>query len=376
MFCAGNSFAVHFQRAQLVVVFGRERNGDRLSEADAFRHGNLAAGHLLAAVDLNCDGNIDIACTDLQFSVFQHRGMRRITVILLAEIDARDLFVKGEGIIAAAARKRKLHPCICVLLDIDGNAVILFSVRIDREHKVDAALLAHICHRGGIVCKTPFALLTFEHHVLIPFGKAESVLSPVFQPEIHGRRKCRQVVKFRSFKPEEPAEHKAAFERADVTLYFTITACSVSAAFQRELVQFKDDLRVCCGREEHIVGEFPVCEVIDRDVIQPRRKPRERERAVSVRRRRLYLVASREGNGGIGKRILRAFAVNGRNERLFARCERFEHRFHRNVARDLLFGDLNICLLHVTLRICTQRGVHIIMNVIARDSDAVDAEFL
>ena len=375
LFRTGNGFAVHFQCAQHITLFGCERHRDLIAEADVFRHFYRAAAHLPAAIDRKGNGDIHLGSTDFQLAACQYCGMRRIIVVLLAEADACDIFIEGEGIIAAAARKRKPNPGICVLFDVDGNAVVLFSVRIDCDNKIDTALLTHILHCGGIAVKAPFALLTFEHHPLVPFGKAESVCRAVFQVEIHGRRERRQVVISRSLKPEEPAEYKAAFKQTDFTLHFGISTVDILCAFQSIRVPFKDDLRGRLCREEHIVVESPIYKAIDRNIIQPRCKPRERDLAVFVRRRFFHLVATRKGDLCVCKRILRAVAINRRNERLFARGKRLEHRFHRNVTRDLILRDLDICLLYAAFRIDAQRGIHIIMNVIARDSDAVDAEF-
>ena len=374
---ANNGCAVYFQR-NVVICFGRERNGNGFAQHDILGQADRAARNFFAAVDGDGYGDIHPCGAEFQLAAFQNRRLIGAFAILFAEADAGKVLIEGEGIVAGSARACDLYPCVGVFLDENGDALVRRTVRVAGDHEVDAALLLCVFHRRGVVVKVPFALLAFEHRpVRIPNGEAEPVGRAVCKVEVERCRKGfgQKLVPTCPFEAEEAAQHKAVCQRGDLVVNGSVRPIDVLAPFQKDGVAPEHDLRVCLGRVEHPVFQSFVRYVVDRNVVQPRRKPFYGDGAVFARRRLDHGIAARKGEFGVFQRRIRADAVNGCLQRLLALGKRRKLGFHLDIARDRFLRDLDVRLLHVAFRLGAQRGVHIVADLIARNGDAVHAEF-
>ena len=240
--------------------------------------------------------------------------MLRAAIVLLGEVDRHDLLFDGE---TDGARRRKVDPLGIAAAHIDSN----ISFAVDGEHEVYALLLLEIFDRLRVAFKVVLRALAFEHEIVAPLCKAETELLPggFVRDKVHRVGEVDQLVVICALEPEESAEHKAVRDRTDLTVDLEIVAGDVLAALQRKGVLLKDDLFLFLCREEHKVVKSPVCKVVDRNVVQSRREPGKGENAVPVRHALDHRIAARQGDLCVCKNILPAFAVNGRDERLFAR---------------------------------------------------------
>ena len=369
LFNAVDDGAVHFESLHPVIPFGRERHRHPIAEDDVGRDLDAPARHFRAAVERDVDGKVDSGRPHRDAAVAEGGDVLRAAVVLLGEVDRHDLLFDGE---TDGARRRKVDPLGIAAAHIDRD----ISFAVDGEHEVYALLLLEIFDRLRVAFKVVLRALAFEHEIVAPLCKAETELLPggFVRDKVHRVGEVDQLVVICALEPEESAEHKAVRDRTDLTVDLEIVAGDVLAALQRKGVLLKDDLFLFLCREEHKVVKSPVCKVVDRNVVQSRREPGKGENAVPVRHALDRRIAARKGDLCVCKNILPAFAVNGRDERLFARIKRLEHRFHRDVARDLILRDPDIRLLRAAFRPGAKRGIHIIVDVIVRDRRAVDAE--
>ena len=359
-----------------IVRFGRHRYGDVIAEHRVCGNVHLAARELHAAllrgfaVEREGYGDIHPPGAHFEGAVFENGDVRAVSVVLLGEPDRFDGQIDGK---ADGGICFEQHPLGVAAADIGGD----IALAVDREGEVHAAVFLEVGNGLRVGLEVILGVLILEHEVIAPLGKAEARLRVrhLIAHKVHGVGEVDKIVVVCPLVAEEAAEHEAAFKRADLAVDLRVAARGPADPLERDGIHFKHDLRVRLGGDEHVVEEALVVGVAHGDLVHPRRKPFERDAAVCVRRTRDHGIAALEGDDGICKGIVGACAVDGGGERLHARRERFKHRLHAEIARDVPLRDPHVRLLHILFRLDARRRIHIKMDLIARDGDAVHAEF-